>query len=62
MVTELMGGGDVEGRIEDAADHRLPLERAIGIAQETCRGLKFAHGRGIVHRTSPAGLQSDNVP
>ena len=28
MVTELMGGGDVEGAIEDAIDHRLPLERA----------------------------------
>jgi len=24
MVTELMGGGDVEGVIEDAEDHRLP--------------------------------------
>ena len=36
MVTELMGGGDVEGVIEDAADHRLPLEQAIDIARETC--------------------------
>ncbi len=34
MVTELMGGGDVEGLIENATDHRLPLERAIKIAQE----------------------------
>ena len=46
MVTELMGGGDVEGVIEDATDHRLPLEQAIDIAQETCRGLEFAHSRG----------------
>ncbi len=38
MVTELMGGGDVEGVIEDAADHRLPLEQAINIAKETCAG------------------------
>ena len=38
MVTELMGGGDVEGVIEDADDHRLPLEQAISIAVETCRG------------------------
>ncbi len=45
MVTELMGGGDVEGVIEDAEDHRLPLEQAIKIAQETCRGMEFAHGR-----------------
>ena len=26
MVTELMGGGDVERRIEEAPDHRLPLD------------------------------------
>ena len=39
MVTELMGGGDVEGLVENAPDHRLPLEQAISIAVETCRGL-----------------------
>ena len=55
MVTELMGGGDVEGLIENATDHRLPLEQAIKIAQETCRGLEFAHGRGIVHRDLKPG-------
>ncbi|MEE9234922.1 MAG: AAA family ATPase, partial [Candidatus Acidoferrales bacterium] len=55
MVTELMGGGDVEGLIEKAADHRLPLGRAIKIAQETCRGLEFAHGRDIVHRDLKPG-------
>ena len=33
MVTELMGGGDVEAVIEDAPDHRLPLEQAIAIAR-----------------------------
>ena len=55
MVTELMGGGDVEGLIEEADDHRLPLEQAIGIAAETCRGLDFAHGRGIVHRDLKPG-------
>ena len=46
MVTELMGGGDVEGLIEKAEDHRLSLEQAVNIAKETCRGLEFAHGRG----------------
>ncbi|MCI0794176.1 MAG: protein kinase, partial [Chloroflexi bacterium] len=55
MVTELMGGGDVEGLIENAPDHRLPLEQAIKIAQETCRGLEFAHARGIVHRDLKPG-------
>ena len=64
MVTELMGGGDVEGVIEDASDHRLPLEQAIEIARETCRGLEFAHSRGIVHRDLKPGnvwLTGDGV-
>ncbi|MFQ6030766.1 MAG: serine/threonine-protein kinase, partial [Dehalococcoidia bacterium] len=55
MVTELMGGGDLEGVVEDAPDHRLPLEQAISIAQETCQGLEFAHSRGIVHRDLKPG-------
>ena len=50
MVTERMGGGDVEGVIEDAEGHRLHLEQAVSIAAETCRGLEFAHSRGIFHR------------
>ena len=64
MVTELMGGGDVEGLIDQALDHRLPLEQAIGIAQETCRGMDFAHSRGIVHRDLKPGnvwLTGDGV-
>ena len=55
MVTELMGGGDVEGAIEEAPDHRLPLDQAIEIAKETCHGLEFAHSRGIVHRDLKPG-------
>jgi len=55
MVTELMGGGDVEGLIENAGDDRLPLEQAINIAQETCRGIEFAHSRGIIHRDLKPG-------
>ncbi|MFB3092021.1 MAG: serine/threonine-protein kinase, partial [Dehalococcoidia bacterium] len=64
MVTELMGGGDVEGVIEDATDHRLSLDQAIEIAKETCRGLEFAHSRGIVHRDLKPGnvwLTADGV-
>ena len=38
MVTELMGGGDVEGVIEKADGQRLPLDQAIAITIETCRG------------------------
>ena len=64
MVTELMGGGDVEGVIEKADGHRLPLEQAIKIAEESCRGLEFAHSRGIVHRDLKPGnvwLTSDGT-
>ena len=55
MVTELMSGGDVESVIEKADGHRISLDQAIKIAQETCRGLEFAHGRGIVHRDLKPG-------
>jgi serine/threonine protein kinase len=65
MVTELMGGGDVEGMIKQAQDHKLPLERAIAIAEQVCRGLEFAHGKGIVHRDLKPGnvwLTGDLTP
>ncbi|MFQ6030094.1 MAG: serine/threonine-protein kinase PknK, partial [Dehalococcoidia bacterium] len=64
MVTELMGGGDVEGVVEDATNHKLSLEQAISITVETCRGLEFAHSRGIVHRDLKPGnvwLTGDGV-
>src|SRR3989304_585894 len=54
-VTELMQGGDVEGLIEKAPDHRLPLDRAIEIATCVCRGLEFSHSKGIVHRDLKPG-------
>jgi eukaryotic-like serine/threonine-protein kinase len=55
IVTELMGGGDVEGLIEKAPDHRVPLADAIRIADEVCRGLEFAHSKQIVHRDLKPG-------
>ena len=64
MVTELMGGGDVEGVLEDAEDGKLSLEHAIALAIQTCRGLEFAHSRGIVHRDLKPGnvwLTSEGV-
>ncbi|MDP6716142.1 MAG: serine/threonine-protein kinase, partial [SAR202 cluster bacterium] len=64
MVVELLGGGDVEGVLEDAEDGKLSLEQAISIAVETCQGLEFAHSRGIVHRDLKPGnvwLTEDGV-
>jgi hypothetical protein len=55
MVTELMGGGDVEGLIEKASEHRPPLERTLKIGIQVCRGLEFAHTHGIVHRDLKPG-------
>ena len=43
MVTEIMGGGEVEAIIEDAPQHRLPIKQALRIAIETCRGRELAH-------------------
>ena len=55
MVLPLMPGGDVETLLEKAEDHRLPLEQAIDLASQICRGLEFAHSKEIVHRDLKPG-------
>jgi tetratricopeptide (TPR) repeat protein len=55
IVIPVMPGGDVEGLIEKAPDHRLPIEQAVGIAKAICRGLEYAHGKGIIHRDIKPG-------
>jgi len=55
IVLPVMPGGDVEGLIEKATEHRLPLDKAIGIAKAVCRGLEFAHSKGIIHRDIKPG-------
>ncbi len=61
MVTELMGGGDVEGLIKDATDHRLSLEQAqCGKGNLPGSGVRS----GVVHRDLKPGnvwLTSDGV-
>ena len=55
IVLPVLPGGDVEGLIEKAPDHKLPLDQALRIARETCQGLEFAHEKGIVHRDIKPG-------
>jgi tetratricopeptide (TPR) repeat protein len=55
IVLPVMPGGDIEGLIEKAPEHRLPIEQAVDIAKAVCRGLEFAHGKGIIHRDIKPG-------
>jgi len=55
MVLPLLPGGDIEGLIEKAPEHRLPLDKAIEITKCVCRGLEFAHSKGIIHRDLKPG-------
>ena len=51
----MLPGGDVEGVIEQAEDHKLSIEQAVKIATETCMGLEFSHEKGIIHRDLKPG-------
>jgi tetratricopeptide (TPR) repeat protein len=55
IVIPLMPGGDVESLIEKAPERRLPIEQAVGITKAVCRGLEYAHGKGIIHRDIKPG-------
>jgi len=55
IVLPVMSGGDIEGLIEKAPEHRLPIEQAVDIAKAICRGLEFAHSKEIIHRDIKPG-------
>jgi tetratricopeptide (TPR) repeat protein len=55
LVLPVLPGGDVEGVIEKAEGHKLPVEQAVKIAAEVCLGLEFSHSKGIIHRDLKPG-------
>ncbi len=55
LILPVLPGGDVEGVIEQAEDHKLSIEQAVKIATETCMGLEFSHEKGIIHRDLKPG-------
>lgn len=57
LVCQLMTGGDLEGLLEQAPDHRLALTRAVAITDQILQGLEYAHRHGIIHRDlKPANI------
>ncbi len=55
IVSQYMGGGDLDGMLNKAPDRRLPIQEAMRIAQQVQQGLAHAHDRGIIHRDLKPG-------
>jgi len=55
IVSEYMGGGDLEARLGAAERHRLPVDEALAIAAQLCDALEHAHARGVIHRDLKPG-------
>jgi class 3 adenylate cyclase len=55
IVTRYMSGGDVEARIQQAPERRLPVDDALRIAGEMSHALEHAHSQGIIHRDLKPG-------
>ncbi len=50
LVTDPLGEHNLKAELENAPDRRLTIQRTVAIGAALCRGLIFAHSRGIIHR------------
>ncbi len=55
IISQYMAGGAVEELLRQAEQQRLPVDRAMRIAEQVCQALEHAHKRGIIHRDLKPG-------
>mgnify|MGYP000748405366 CR=1 FL=1 len=55
IVSQYMAGGDLEGLLQRAENHRLSINQAVLIANQIRQALEHAHSRGIIHRDLKPG-------